>query len=368
MLFNVQDLPGIKPRQVKILQEQGIMTAQALAMLAPDALAEVEGMSANSAKQLIWQARQSLNLTAFTPAADIHENYQQITTMSLELNRILGGGISTGRITEVFGAFKSGKTCLSHTLAVAVQLSPEKGGLGKGCAFIDTENTFAKEKIVRIAKRVGMDPTEALSRIFHVKVFSSDHQAQMVRNAESIVESHNVGLIIVDSLMALYRAEYVGIGALARRQQALNNLIHDLSRIAEVYNVAILVTNQVATRMLGAGFAQDDAIGGNIVAHGCHFRLQFQAKGFQKNQSLERKATIVDAPDLPPEDCSFFITEAGVSDSEEVTYGGPIEDETPAATIATAVASTEEPPKKGGKRKAPKKAPESELPEVGDAA
>ncbi len=50
----------------------------------------------------------------------------------------------------------------------------------------------------------------------------------MVRNAESIVESHNLGIIIVDSRMALYRAEHVGIGALARRQQALN----DLGRIA----------------------------------------------------------------------------------------------------------------------------------------
>src|SRR4030042_3653089 len=119
-----------------------------------------------------------------------------------------------------------------------------------------------------------MDPTEALSRVLHVKVFSSDHQAQMVRNAESIIESHNLGLLIVGSVMALYRAEYVGIGALARRQQALNNLIHDLGRIAEVYNIAILVTNQVATCMIGAGIAQDDAIGGNIVGHARHLLFQ----------------------------------------------------------------------------------------------
>ncbi|HMF32262.1 MAG TPA: DNA repair and recombination protein RadA [Candidatus Lokiarchaeia archaeon] len=320
VLNDISELPGIKPRQVKLLQDQGIMTAQALAMLAPDALSEIDGISGKSAKQLIWQARESLNLTAFVPAGQIKDDYQHITTLSGELDRILGGGVSTGRITEVFGAFKSGKTCLSHSVAVSVQLPPERGGLGKACAFVDTENTFSKEKAERIARRVGIDPAEALSHIFHVKVFSSDHQMQMVRNSESIIESHNIGLIIVDSLMALFRAEYVGIGALARRQQALNNLIHDLGRIAEVYNVAILVTNQVATRMLGAGFAQDDAIGGNIVAHGCHFRLQFQAKGFQKNQSLERKAIIVDAPDLPPEDCQFFITEAGVADTEQVEY------------------------------------------------
>ncbi|HMF32889.1 MAG TPA: DNA repair and recombination protein RadA [Candidatus Lokiarchaeia archaeon] len=254
------------------------------------------------------------------------DDYQHITTLSSELDRILGGGVSTGRITEVFGAFKSGKTCLSHSVAVSVQLPLKRGGLGKACAFLDTENTFSKEKAERIARRVGIDPAEALSHIFHVKVLSSDHQMQMVRNSESIIESHNIGLIIVDSLMVLFHAEYVGIGALARRQQALNNLIHDLGRIAEVYNVAILVTNEVATRMMGAGFAQDDAIGGNIVAHGCHFRLQFQAKGFQKNQSLERKATIVDAPDLPPENCQFFITEAGVADSEEIAYALPDRD------------------------------------------
>ncbi|OLS14531.1 MAG: hypothetical protein RBG13Loki_1843, partial [Promethearchaeota archaeon CR_4] len=106
----------------------------------------------------------------------------------------------------------------------------------------------------------------------------------------------------------------------------------------------------------GAGIAQDDAIGGNIVAHGCHFRLQFQAKGFQKNQSLERKATIVDAPDLPPEDCAFFITEAGIVDSEEVIYGEPIED--------CSSPSVEASPKKGGKKKAPKKITEPETPEI----
>ncbi len=79
----------------------------------------------------------------------------------------------------------------------------------------------------------------------------------------------------------------------------------------------------------------------------------------------------MDAPDLPPEDCSFFITEAGISDSEEVTYSGPVEGETPAAPSAPSAASSttaDEPPKKGAKKKTPKKAPEPEVTEVGDEA
>jgi hypothetical protein len=92
--------------------------------------------------------------------------------------------------------------------------------------------------------------------------------------------------------------------------------------------VAVLVTNQVMTVMKGT-FAGEDAIGGNIVAHGCHFRIQFKAKGFSMNSSLERTATIVDAPDLAPESAQFFITEAGISDTETISYDEAEQDEVP---------------------------------------
>jgi len=116
--------------------------------------------------------------------------------------------------------------------------------------------------------------------------------------------------------MALMRAEYVGIGMLARRQGVLNNMIHGLSRVAETYNCAVLLTNQVSTKMMGM-FSANDAIGGNIVAHGCHFRVMFKTKGFSSNNSLKRRAIIVDAPDLPPEEAEFFITSVGIADTEK---------------------------------------------------
>jgi DNA repair protein RadA len=119
--------------------------------------------------------------------------------------------------------------------------------------------------------------------------------------------------------MALMRNEYVGIGSLAKRQAVLNNMIHSISRIAETYNCAVLLTNQVATKMLGM-FSADDAIGGNIVAHGCHFRVMFKTKGFSSNNSLKRRAVIVDAPDLPPEECEFYITSAGIADTDKVDF------------------------------------------------
>ncbi|MBK5133893.1 DNA repair and recombination protein RadA [Candidatus Bathyarchaeota archaeon] len=279
-------------------------------------ISEIEGLGDKTAKKLIWNARTALGMTEFITAGDIDENTEYITTGSSELNRILGGGFQTGKLTEVYGPFKSGKTNLAHTIAVTIQLPRKQGGLGSAVAYIDTENTFSKEKIKRIAKRFELDPKKVLSQIFHARIYSSDHQSQMIQKAETLCKTRNVRLIVVDSLMALMRVEYVGIGMLARRQGVLNNMIHGLSRIAETYNCAILLTNQVSTKMMGM-FSANDAIGGNIVAHGCHFRVMFKTKGFSSNNSLKRRAVIVDAPDLPPEEAEFYITSVGIADTEK---------------------------------------------------
>jgi len=316
-MADLDQVKGINARQIKLLQENGISTAEALAMSPLSTVASIDGLGDKTAKKLIWNARNALGMTDFTPAAKIDDNVEYFTTGSAELNRILGGGFQTGKLTEVYGPFKSGKTALAHTISVAVQLPEKKGGLNAAVAYIDTENTFSKEKIKRIAKRFELNPNDVLSKIFHARIYSSDHQSQMIQKAETLCKTRGVRLLVIDSLMALLRSEYVGIGKLAPRQAVLNHMIHGLSRIAETYNCAVLLTNQVATKIMGM-FSSNDAIGGNIVAHGCHFRVMFKTKGFSSNNSLKRRAVIVDAPDLPPEECEFFITSAGVADTDKV--------------------------------------------------
>jgi len=318
-MSDLSQVKGINARQIKLLQENGVSTAEALAMSTLNIIADVDGLGDKTAKKLIWNARNALGMTDFITAADIDENVEFITTGSSELNRILGGGFQTGKLTEVYGPFKSGKTNLAHTLAITTQLPKSRGGLEGTVAYIDTENTFSKEKIKRIAKRFDLIPNEILSHIYHARIYSSDHQSQMVSKAETLCKTRGVRLIVVDSLMALMRAEYVGIGMLAKRQGVLNNMLHGLSRIAETYNCAVLLTNQVATKMMGM-FSGNDAIGGNIIAHGCHFRVMFKTKGFSSNNSLKRRAVIVDAPDLPPEECEFYITSVGISDTDKVDF------------------------------------------------
>ena len=61
----------------------------------------------------------------FTTATEFHQKRSeiiQLTTGSAELDRLLGGGIETGSITELFGEFRTGKTQLCHTLAVTCQV------------------------------------------------------------------------------------------------------------------------------------------------------------------------------------------------------------------------------------------------------
>ena len=317
MPIELKDMDKISSRHIKVLQEHGVNSVEALAMQSRLGLEDMKGIGEKTAQKLIWEARDTLGWSEFNKASDTEEKAEYIHTGSKELDRILGGGLQTGRLTEVYGPFKSGKTNFAHTVAVTVLLPKENGGMNGNVAYIDTENTFSRSKIGRIAKRFGMTPKEALSRIFEARIYSSDHQLQMIQKAESLCKNQNVKLIVLDSLMALLRAEYVGIGMLARRQGVLNNMIHGLSRIAETYNCAVVLTNQVATQMKGM-FSANDAIGGNIVAHGCHFRVMFKTKGFSANSSLQRRGIIVDAPDLPPEECEFFITSAGVADEETI--------------------------------------------------
>jgi len=261
-MADLDQVKGIAARQIKLLQENGISTAEALAMSPHSTVASIDGLGEKTAKKLIWNARNALGMTEFTPAVKIDDNVEYFTTGSAELNRILGGGFQTGKLTEVYGPFKSGKTALAHTISVTVQLPHKKGGIDGAVAYVDTENTFSKEKIKRIAKRFELDPNDVLSKIFHARIYSSDHQSQMIQKAESLCKTRGVRLLIIDSLMALLRSEYVGIGKLAPRQAVLNQMIHGLSRIAETYNCAVLLTNQVAVKMMGM-FSSNDAIGGN---------------------------------------------------------------------------------------------------------
>ena len=234
-----------------------------------------------------------------------------MSTGSKEVDTLLQGGIETGCITEVHGEFKTGKTQLSHTLCVTSQLPIEDGGgAGKVC-YIDTENTFRPERIKAIAERFNLDPDDVLDNIIVARAYTSEHQSQIILEAASHFAQSPFRTLIVDSLTGLWRVDYCGRGELADRQQKLNHHLAQLLKIAEEFNIAVFVTNQVTANPDGAlAFAPKfKPIGGHIVAHACTTRLSLI-----KSRGEERICKVVDSPSIADSDARFMISEGGVAD------------------------------------------------------
>lgn len=174
-------------------------------------LAEILG-SEDRAKQIIAAAQKLIGLTPFITAYELYEKrrgIRRISTGVKSLDELLGGGIETKAITELVGEFGSGKTQLCHQLSVMVQLPEDKGGLKAKALYVDTENTFRPERIMQMAKyRGGLDPQEALKNILYARAYNSDHQMMIIEESKKIIEKENIGLIVIDSLVAHFRSEY----------------------------------------------------------------------------------------------------------------------------------------------------------------
>jgi len=236
----------------------------------------------------------------------------KITTGSKNLDNIIGGGVETGAVTEVYGSYGSGKTSLAHQLAVTVQLPKEQGGAGGAIVWIDSEGTLRPEFIQKLAIAKGLDPEQALKNFRGVRAFNSDHQMLLVDKIEELIKQGlNVKLVIVDSLTSHFRSEYVGRGTLADRQQKINKHIHALLKLANTYNIAIYITNQVMAKPDVFFGDPTEAIGGHVLHHASTYRLYLR-----RGKKGTRVAKLVDAPALPEAEAIFIVTDEGIKDVE----------------------------------------------------
>ena len=269
----LSDLPGIGPAAIAKLEAAGIYDLMGVATMTPPILSELSGLGEASARKAIQSARGMLDL-GFMDGSEFEKkrlDVHYITTGSKNLDNLLGGrGIESKAITEVFGAFGSGKTQIALSLAVNVQLPKENGGANGKAVYIDTEGTFRPERVKQFAAGIGANPEKVLKNIFVARAFNSDHQILLIdKIAEMIKNGEPIRLLIIDSLTAHFRAEYSGRGQLADRQQRLNRYLHDLMKLAENRNLAVLVTNQVMANPAMMFGDPTTPIGGNILGHAC---------------------------------------------------------------------------------------------------
>jgi len=157
-----------------------------------------------------------------------------------------------------------------------------------------------------------------MKRVFVCKIYNSAHLEAIIKNLGRSIEQYKAKLVIIDSIISLHRAEFPGRETLAERQQRLNVMLHKLIRLAEIYNIAVVLTNQVQSQpdsFFGGGGDPTRAAGGNIMGHASTYRI------FLRKAGRDRIAIMVDSPHHAYGQTRFTISEKGIQDTEEEDKG-----------------------------------------------
>jgi len=340
---DLEELPGVGPATAEKLRDNGFDDYQGIAVASPGELSNTADIGESSAADIINAARDAADVGGFESGTTVLERREQIGKLTWgvdAVDELLGGGVETQSITEVYGEFGSGKSQVTHQLAVNVQLPREHGGLEGSAIFVDSEDTFRPERIDDMIRGLDDEAIEAamvlhdvceeddadagddglvdglieamLDKIHVAKAFNSNHQILLAEKAQEIAsksqdEEFPVRVLCVDSLTAHFRAEYVGRGELAERQQKLNKHLHDLMRVGDLNNTAVIVTNQVSANPDSFFGDPTQPIGGNILGHTSTFRLYLR-----KSKADKRIVRLVDAPNLADGEAIMRVTGDGL--------------------------------------------------------
>jgi DNA repair protein RadA len=335
----LEDLPGVGPATADKLIDAGFDTYESIAVASGGDMANSADIGDSTASDIIQAAREAADVGGFESGSQVLERRQRIGKLSWqidEVDELLDGGLETQSISEVYGEFGSGKSQVTHQMSVNVQLPEEDGGLGGSAMFIDSEDTFRPERIDDMIRGLddelieselerreiegtpGDDETmqellESFLENIHVaKAFNANHQMLLAEKAEELAadskeDEYPVKLLCVDSLTAHFRAEYVGRGELAERQQKLNKHLHDLDQVGNLHNAAVLVTNQVASNPDSYFGDPTQPIGGNILGHKSTFRIYLR-----KSKGDKRIVRLVDAPNLADGEAVMRVEDGGL--------------------------------------------------------
>ena len=317
-IFEIDTLNDIGPATKTSLKEAGFRSIKDLVIRGPIDIAEATGIAIEKCILLCNRAREILEDIGvldkpFTTANEIYEKRKseyRLPTGSKNLDELLDGGIETRAITELYGEYGTGKTQICHTLCVTVQQSKAEDNISRAL-YIDTENTFRPERIASIASARKIDPSIALENVIVAKAYNSSHQEVIIQESPNVINLHNIKIMIVDSIVSHYRAEFLGRSLLSERQQRINRLLHILLRIAETCKIAVVITNQIQSSPDAIFGDPNKATGGNVMAHTSTYRLYLKKAG--KN----RIARMVDSPYHLEREILFALNEQGIGDPQK---------------------------------------------------
>ncbi|KAL1349526.1 hypothetical protein HN51_026045 [Arachis hypogaea] len=250
----------------------------------------------------------------------------RITTSCVDLDNILGGGITCKEVTELGGVPGIGKTQIGIQLAVNVQIPLEYGGLGGKAIYIDTEGSFMVERVLQIAEaciedmseysnhfhnnvqdcEVKMHPNSILENIFCFRVCSYTEQIALVNYLDKFIEEHkDVKMIIIDSVTFHFRQDFEDM---ALRTRLLNEMALKLMKLARKFCLAVVLLNQVTTKYIEGSYQLTLALGDSW-SHSCTNRIILFWNGD------ERHAYIDKSPSLKSASAAYSVTTRGIRNS-----------------------------------------------------
>ncbi|MHA1116069.1 MAG: AAA family ATPase [Candidatus Heimdallarchaeaceae archaeon] len=319
-----------KKRVYKTLVDFGITHPLAFKNRTVKELTRIDGISENVAEKIVEHANPSkkgeLLFKSLAEVKKEEDSTIMISTGSKRLDELLGGGISLGTLVEFYGSPQSGKTQLCYTIAANTLL--EIGGV----LWLDTEGSFRSSRLEQILfyleekkkEKIDEKQKEKINSQFNVATVRTLAQLELaLQQAEKVITAYDVKLLVVDSLMDIFRAEYGGLGELAERQKHLNVVIHKMMKLADAYNIAVVYTNQVMANPDPFATALDKVqpVGGFVLGHASDIRIWLRRATSATKKKYDapnaRRAMITDCGWLAMEETIFSIGAFGICDVEE---------------------------------------------------
>jgi len=323
---SLKQVPHLGPVSEKRLGAIGIFTMRGIyTQLSATTLSSITGMDLTNATEAMLFIGDVLEQQKKIPkrhqtAWELYleqENEGNLSTGCESFDQILGGGIKSGYVTEIYGENKSGKTqtCISLVVSALVK-NPECIIL-----YIDTENKIKTRRFVEIllARQIITELKDAQSYLDRIKVWqptNSDEELNYVTEASQKLDNDDgpeVGLFVIDSIISLFQSEYMERGEMKAKFNMIKPMMLNLMKLSHVYKFPIVVVNTVhksPTELYGAD--PIIAAGGNSVGHPLTYRIKVREVGSGK----KHRALMVKSPEHPESEADFIITDKGIENVE----------------------------------------------------
>ena len=316
ILKDLMRVKGVGTAQAEKLYNAQIYSVEQLAAMPVGELMDRTGFAKKAVETLQQSARP---LCDFGEIVDATERLKEendsifLSTGSAQFDELIGGGYPIGLITEIHAKDGVGKTQAVFTASVMATLPLSEGGLDGDVMYIDTEGTFSAKRIKEISDARKLDTDKVLSRIHCIRVVSAAQQVLVMDKVNEVASTLNIKLIVVDSVIATFRADFAGgRQILPERQGLLNKHLTSLKQFAKNHKAVIICTNQMSANPdAGMFMADSQPVGGLVLGHNCAIRI-----GIRKGKAGTRVIRLEKSNTRATGECIVELLDKGICDKK----------------------------------------------------